>query len=130
MKRGGERHRRASDRDASLLERLAQNLEHISWEFRKFVEEQHTVVRHADFAGTRNRAASNETGIRDRVMRRAEWPRCRESGFGWKKARDGMDARGLQTFFEAPGRRDRWNTLRRPGFSRPRPPHYKHLVPT
>ena len=52
---GGEnsRARRAGDRDPAVLQRLAQDLEDPAIELRHLVEEQHAVVREANFAGAR-----------------------------------------------------------------------------
>jgi hypothetical protein len=44
-------------------------LESTAREFSKLIEKEHTVVSHADFAGPRDGAAANQTGIRDRVVR-------------------------------------------------------------
>ena len=76
--RGKDRRARgAGNRDAPVLQRLAQHLEHPAIELRHLVEEQHAVVRERDLAGARNRAAADQGDVRDRVMRRAERPRCR-----------------------------------------------------
>ena len=50
-------------------------------EFEHLVEKQHAVVREAHFARPRLRAAADERGIRDRVMRRAERAIAQEPGF-------------------------------------------------
>ena len=65
--------RRARNRDAAGLQRLAQHLEHVPVEFREFVEEQHAEVRERDLARLRRVAAADQRGAR-RVMRRAERP--------------------------------------------------------
>src|SRR5205823_4455963 len=101
-----------SNGDASLFQRLSQHFKNVSWELRKFVEKQHAVVRHADFARTWNRAASNETCIRYRVVRRAKGSRVCQSAFGRKQAGDRMDARRFEAFLKTHRRKNRGNTFR------------------
>ena len=55
-----------------IFQRLTQDLQHIAVKFRQFIQEQHPAVRQADLAGGRVRAAPQQTGIRDRVVRRTE----------------------------------------------------------
>ena len=50
----------AGDRHRAVFERLAQRLERPTVELRHLVEEQHAVVREADLAGPRERAAADE----------------------------------------------------------------------
>ena len=63
-------------RDAALFQRLAQHLQHAALELRHLVEEQHAVVREADFARPRLRAAADQRDVRDRVVRRPKRPRA------------------------------------------------------
>ena len=65
----------ARDGDAAVFERLAHDLEDVAAELRQLVEKQHAVVGQRDFAGFGHRAAADQAGIGDRVMRRAERPR-------------------------------------------------------
>ena len=76
-----QRHLRARDRHASFFQRLAHDFENVARELRKFVEKQHAVVRHADFAGARDAAAADQAGVRDRVVRMAERPRGDQAAF-------------------------------------------------
>ena len=48
-----------SDRDPTLLERLAQRLEHVPVELRQLVEEQHAVIREGHLAGRQSRTAAD-----------------------------------------------------------------------
>src|SRR5207344_2706637 len=59
-------------RDPSLLERLAEDIEHAAMELEHFVEEQHAMVSKADLARPRLRAAAGERDVRDGVMWRPE----------------------------------------------------------
>ena len=56
----------------AFLERLAQHFEHVAAELEHLVEKQHAVMGEADFAGPRLRAAADERGVGDGVVRRAE----------------------------------------------------------
>ncbi len=47
----------ARDIDLARLQRLTQRIEHRALEFGQFVEEQHTQMREADFAGAHPQAA-------------------------------------------------------------------------
>src|SRR5262249_31329528 len=62
----------ARDGDVAVFQRLAHYFEHVAPELRQFVEEEDTVVGKRDFAGLRDGSAADETGIGNRVMRRAE----------------------------------------------------------
>lgn len=55
----------------AILHRLTQDFEDILVELRHFIEKQDAVVGQRDFAGTRGRAAADQAGIRDGVVRRA-----------------------------------------------------------
>jgi hypothetical protein len=59
---------------AALIQRLAHHLQHIPREFRKFVQEQHTVVRKRNFAGPGHHASADKPGVGNRMMSLAEWP--------------------------------------------------------
>src|SRR6185295_9666660 len=61
----------AVDGDSSILERLAQPLDRGARELGELIEEQHAVVGERDLAGARRRAAADQRGRRDRVMRGA-----------------------------------------------------------
>ena len=63
---------RADDRDAPVLQRLAQRLERRAGELRELVEEQHAVVGEHDLAGRRCAPPPTRPAARDRVVRRAE----------------------------------------------------------
>ena len=77
MKLAGKRQRHIAARQGhrAVFERLPQHLQHVARELRQLVQEQHAVVRQADFARPRHsRAAADQAGVRYRVMRRAERP--------------------------------------------------------
>ena len=67
-----ETHRRARDGHHAVFHRLAQHLEHVLAEFRQLVEKEHSAMRQAHLTGTRIGAATDQAGIRDRVMRRSK----------------------------------------------------------
>src|SRR6266446_3068448 len=66
--RESECHCSASYCDSSVFKRLPEHLQNVAREFGKLIEEEHTVVRHADFAGPWNRPAANKSGVGDRVV--------------------------------------------------------------
>jgi hypothetical protein len=51
---------------------LAQSVEHVSRKFQQLVEEEHTVMSEADFAGSRRGSTTNQSRVRDGVVRRSE----------------------------------------------------------
>jgi hypothetical protein len=59
----------ARDGDFQILERLAQHLQHVFAKFGQFVEEEHTMMGQADLARPRQRAAANQPGVGNRMMR-------------------------------------------------------------
>jgi hypothetical protein len=69
MSGGLRRYRKVSDIEAraivtlSVFQGLAQNLQDISRKLGKLIQKQHTVMSHADFAGPRDRAAADKSGI-------------------------------------------------------------------
>ena len=84
---------------------------------------------HADFAGAGNGAASDETGVGYRVMRRAKRPRAGQSGLRWQEAGDGVNPSGLETFLEAHRRQDRRNTFREHGLAGAGRSDKQHVMP-
>ena len=65
----------AHDDHPAILQRLAQRLERMAPELRELVEEQDALVRQARLARARDRAATDEPGRRDRVVRRPKGAR-------------------------------------------------------
>jgi translation elongation factor P len=55
-----------------VLQRLAHDFQGALGELRQLIQKQHAAVGKADFAGPRDMAAADETGVADRVVRRAE----------------------------------------------------------
>src|SRR5580704_18574416 len=78
---GGEAEgkRGARDGHASVFERLAHHFEHVALKFRKLVEKEHAIVAQGDFAGARDGAAADQSGVADGVMRRTKWARADEA---------------------------------------------------
>ncbi len=70
----GERQRGTTQRDHAILERLSEHLQDITTEFGQFVEKEHTAVGQAHLTRPGRGAASDESGIADRVVRRTEGP--------------------------------------------------------
>ena len=62
----------AGDGDVAVFQRLPHDLEDVAPEFRQLVEEKDAVVREGDFTGFGYGSAADQTGIGNRVMRRAK----------------------------------------------------------
>ena len=62
----------AADPHHAALEWLTQRVQQMAWIFGELVEEQHAVVGERQLAGSRQTAATHETGAGQRVMRGAE----------------------------------------------------------
>ena len=104
---GGKRARplAAHDRRATVLERLAQSLQGGARELRQLVEEQDAVVGQARLARHRPRAAADQPGGRDRVVRRAEGA-AGDQPAAVVAPRDAVDARHLQRLLSGQRRQD------------------------
>src|SRR5215475_9120818 len=117
--RKGQRHGGAGDRNLLIFERLPEDFQHVTFEFRQFIQKEHAMMSQADLARFGDRSSTNQSGVADRVMWRAkragsEKPACiRVSGnavyFGC-----------LQRFFKSDGRQDRRNSLGEHGLTRSR----------
>ena len=70
-----------------------------------------------DFAGARNGAASDESGVTDGVMRSAEGARADESARSFQNSGDAVNARGFDGFFKRHGRKNGGNAFGEHGFS-------------
>ena len=114
--------RRARNADAALLEGLLERLQRPTGEFRQFVEKEDAVVRQADLAGARDRAAADEGHMRDGVMRRQKRPVAEQPATGGHQAGDRVDGRRFQGFVERRRGQDARQALghhRLPGAGRP-----------
>jgi hypothetical protein len=75
---------RPDDRDLTVFERLAERLADRPRELGQLVEEEHTPVRQADFAGAGHPgAAADQSGHRDGMVGSAERPRGRQRRGCW-----------------------------------------------
>ena len=92
----------------AFLERLPQHLEDVAAELEHLVEEQDAMVREAHLAGTRVRAAADERGVGDGVVRRAEGPLPDHGLSLVKQSQYGVDLRHFQRFLKTqPGQNSR-----------------------
>ena len=69
-------------------------------EFGEFVEEEHAVVRQADFARARDAAAADQPGAADGVVRRAEGAVAHEAAAVGEHAGDGVDFGDVQRLLQ------------------------------
>src|SRR5580700_3537171 len=83
---------------------------------------------HADFARPRDGAAADKPRIRNGVMRRPKRPCRREASLRRKQARDGMDACGFETLFEAHWRKNGGDAFGKHCFPGPRRTDEQHVV--
>ena len=98
MKRAGKREAggRAGDGHRAVLERLAQNLEHVLLELRQLVEEEHAVVGERHLARPGHVAAADQAGVGDGVVGRAERPGDEQRCLLRQQPGDGIDLGGLE----------------------------------
>ena len=120
----------ARDGHRSVLERLAQNLQHVAREFGEFIEKQHAVVRQADFAGPRrSRSAAHHDrhrkwcgAARETAVRAAAPIRCatarRCCGSWWFRSPPETSAAAE---YRPP--------FRQHGLARARRPDHQYIVP-
>ena len=95
MKRDGKTSALApDDRHASVLQRLAERLDRRALELRELVHEQDPAVGERGLPRPRRVTAPDETGGRDRVVRRAERPRRDQAAS--VQARDAVYAGDLE----------------------------------
>ena len=95
---------RAGDRHRAVFERLAQHFERLAVELGQLVEEEHAVVGERDLARRGRRAAADQAGVADRVMRRAERADGQQRLARLQAADRTVDARGFDRFGTAAGR--------------------------
>ena len=98
--------RRARHGHRPLFERLPQDLENMAAELEHFVEEQHSVVREADFARPRIRSAADERRVGDCVVRRAKRTDGQQPCAWAEEAGDRVNRRRLERFRERQRRQD------------------------
>jgi len=81
MKRAGNvRDMAARAMQTPLFQRPAHDFEHVAWEFRQFVEKKYFVVCQRYLARPRDSSPTDQAGVGDGVMRRAEGPRPDQAG--------------------------------------------------
>ena len=97
-------------------------------EFGKLVEEEDAVVREAHLARRRVRAAAEEAGVGDRVVRRAEGALEDERLVGGERAGDAVDLRRLQRLVERHFREDGREAAREHRLARAGRPDHDHVV--
>ncbi len=95
----------------------------------QLVQEQHAVVRQADLAGPRHaRAAADQAGVGNGVVRRAERPLAQQARALRQDAGDAVDLGGLERLLEGQRRQDAGQALGQHGLARARRPDHEHVV--
>ena len=120
---------RARDRDDTVLERLAQRLQHRPVKLRQLVEEQDAPVREARLAWSRPRPAADDRRRRRRVMRRAERRLLDQRSIDREHAGDGVDPRHLERLRVPERRQDPRESSREHRLPRPRRACEEEVVP-
>ena len=105
----------AGDGDVAGFEGLAQGFEHAAVEFGEFVEEQHAVVRQADFAWARGAATAHQRRRGGRVVRRTHGAQA--PAFGPEAAFDGMHGGAFEGFVIVHGGQQAGQALGEHGFA-------------
>ena len=70
-----------------------------------------------NFAGTRNRAAADQSGVADGVVRRTIGPGADQTARIFQNSRDAVNARGFDGFFERHRRQNRGDAFGQHGFA-------------
>ena len=94
------------DRDNTVLERLAQRLEHGPRELGQLVHQQHAAMGEARLAGPRHCTTAHDRRRRGAVMRRAERRHEDDRPPGRQRAGDGVDAGHLERLVPRERRQD------------------------
>ena len=102
-----ERRLYTRDGDDAVFQRLAQDLQGIALELRKLIQEEDAVMGETDLARAGNGAATDEGGVRERVVRSAEGARCDQRSIGREKAGDPIQLGRFQRFADGHGRQNR-----------------------
>jgi hypothetical protein len=90
----------------TVLERLAQRLEHRAGEFRELVEKEHAAMRKGDFTGTWTRPTAHDRRSRGSVVGSAKGRHRHEGPVRREQARNGVDAGHLESFLPRERRKD------------------------
>ncbi len=85
----------------AVFKGLAHDLQGLSTELRQLIEKQQSVVRERDFARAGIGAATEQSGVRNRMMRGAIRSRGDKGFFGIEVTSDGVDLGGLDRLFFA-----------------------------
>ena len=107
----------ARDGDHAGLEGLAQDFENGTGEFGEFIEEKDAMVGEGDFAGARDRAATDDGGAAGGVVWRADGAGADEGFALGHEATGGVDAGGFEGFLTCEGREDGGEAFAEHGFA-------------
>ena len=118
--------RRARNRHAARLQRLAQHFEYAAVKLGQLVEEQHTVMRERNLAGARHCAAAHECHARCRVMRCAHHTPA--PGVRTKRAGETQYRCRLQCFAVGHRRQDAGQTCGEHRFASAGRPHHQNRM--
>jgi len=107
---------------------LAHDLKDVAGEFGEFVQKEDAVVGQRYFAWTGDGSATDQSGIGDGVMRRAERTDADQSGAGIEYSGDAMDLRGFEGFFKTKRGKNRGHAFGQHGLARARGADHEDVV--
>ena len=107
----------SADRDAAVLEGLAQHFEALAGELGQFVEEEDAAVGQTALAGAELRPAARQRSRTGRVVGAAERPCRYEAPACGHLPGDGINFRRLHGFFPGQGRQDAGQAAGQHGFA-------------
>ena len=116
------------NRDMPIFQWLTHHLQHLSAEFRKLIEKQHTVMSQRDLTRHRIAAATYERYRRYRVMRRTKRSLRHQLGSALKPPCHRMDLRRLKSLMQSQRRQNRREPLGHHRLARPGRPHKQYVM--
>ena len=123
-----ERSGSARNGHRAFLERLPHHLDRAARELGQLVEKEHAVVRERDLARLGERAAADERGLADRVMRKPKRPCAHDAGAADEQSGDAVDLRDLERFVQRHRRQNRRQTAREHRLAAARRPDEQEIV--
>ena len=128
--RKGERATGAADRHDPIFQRLPQHIQGLLAELRQFIQKQHAAMRAGDLARPDLRAAADQAGLRDRVVRRAERAQPDQRRVARQHAADRVDLGDFERLGQAHRRQDRRHRARHQRLARARAARHQHVMST
>ncbi len=116
-RRESERHGSSGNTHRAVFQRRTHHFQHIAWELGQLIQKEHAVMGERDFTRTGYSASTDQSRVRDSVVRRAERTHSDQAGSGVEHPGNAMNFRGLESFFKSKWRKDRGHGLGKHGLS-------------